>query len=222
MDDRVFLRVPVAEVADDGLHVGVVEQLHDLADAQLVEVDARPARLAAPPADLEEGLHQLAQEGIGAHVGGEVVGRLLVRVGDARREQAVGDGLRVHVGEAVGVEVVDQRLLERLHELGERAVVGLDGERGLDAVADGAGQLGQADREFLRGGDDLAVAQGEGGAPALAPGLDVGVVVGPGEVLGQLLGDGVEVQRRVEVVPAEHLEGRQVVAVLRPARSGRS
>ena len=183
MDDRVFLRVPVAEVADDGLHVGVVEQLHDLADAQLVEVDARPARLAAPPADLEEGLHQLAQERVGAHVGGEVVGRLLVRVGDARREQAVGDGLRVHVGEAVGVEVVDQRLLERLHQLGERARLGLDGERGLDAVADGARQLGQPDRELLRGGDDLAVAQGEGRAPALAPRLDVGVVVGPGELL---------------------------------------
>ena len=116
---------------------------------------------------------------------GEVVGRLLVRVGDARREQAVGDGLRVHVGEAVGVEVVDQRLLERLHELRERAALGLDGERGLDAVADGAGQLGQADRELLRGGDDLAVAQGEGGAPALAPGLGVGVVVWPGEMLGQ-------------------------------------
>ena len=101
----------------DGLHVGVVEQLDDLVDAQLVEVDAWPACLAAPPADLEEGLHQLAQEGVRAHVGGEVVGRLPVRVGDARREQAVGDGLRVHVGEAVGVEVVDQRRLERLHEL---------------------------------------------------------------------------------------------------------
>ena len=47
VDDRVFLRVLVAEVADDGLHVGVVEQFHDFADAQFVEVDARPARLAA-------------------------------------------------------------------------------------------------------------------------------------------------------------------------------
>src|SRR5439155_19164145 len=63
VDDRVFLRVPVAEVADDGLHVGVVEQLHDLAHAQLIEVDAWPARLAAPPADAEESLHQLFQEG---------------------------------------------------------------------------------------------------------------------------------------------------------------
>ena len=94
--------------------------------------------------------------------------------------------------------------------------LGLDGERRLDAVADGACQLGQADREFLRGRDDLAVAQREGGAPALAPGLDVGVVVGPGEMLGQFSGDGVEVQRRVEVVPAEHFQGRQIVSVLRP------
>ena len=126
-------------------------KLHDLAHAQLVEVDARPASLAAPPADLQEGLHQLAQEGVGAHVSSEVIRRPPLRVRDARREQAVGDGLRVHVGEAVGVEVVDQRLLERLHELGERAGLGLDGERGLNTVADGASQFGQADREFLRG-----------------------------------------------------------------------
>ena len=38
VDDRVFLRVAVTEVADDGLHVGVVEQLHDLAHAEFVEV----------------------------------------------------------------------------------------------------------------------------------------------------------------------------------------
>ena len=37
---------------------------------------------------------------------------------------------------------------------------------------------------------------------------------GQGEVVGQLAGDGVEVERRVEVVPSEHLKGRQVVAVL--------
>ena len=59
VDDRVFLRVPVAEVVDDGLHVGVVEQLDDLGDTQLVEVDPRTTGLAAPPTDLEERLHQL-------------------------------------------------------------------------------------------------------------------------------------------------------------------
>ena len=42
--------------------------------------------------------------------------------------------------------------------------------------------------------------------------LDILVVVGPGESLGQLLGHVVEVQRGVAVVPAEHLEGRQVVS----------
>ena len=58
LKDRLAAQnVAVAEVADDGLHVGVVEQFHDLAHAELVEVDPWPARLAAPSTDLEEGLH---------------------------------------------------------------------------------------------------------------------------------------------------------------------
>ena len=60
------------------------------------------------------------------------------------------------------------------------------------------------------------VAQGEGCTPARAPGFGVVLVLRPGEVLGQLAGHGVEVKRGVEVIPAEHLEGRQIVAVLRP------
>ena len=120
----------------------------------------------------------------------------------------------VHVGEAGLVQVVDERGLERLHEPGERAGLGLDGERRPDAVADGAGQLGQALGELLRGADDLAVAQCEGGAPALAPSVGIALVVGPSEVVGQLAGDGVEVKRRVEVVPSEHLEGGQIVVVM--------
>ena len=58
------------------------------------------------------------------------------------------------------------------------------------------------------------MAQGERSAPLLAPSLDVRVVVGPGKVAGELLGHVVEVERGVEVVPAEYLEGREVVAVL--------
>ena len=100
VDDRVFLGVLVAEVADDGLHVGPVEELDDLGDAQLVKVDARAVGPAAPPAHAQEGLHQLPEERVSPHVGGEVIGCLLVRVGDARGQQAVGDGLGVHVGEA--------------------------------------------------------------------------------------------------------------------------
>ena len=66
------------------------------------------------------------------------------------------------------------------------------------------------------------MAQLEGGAPALAPSVVVALVVGPGEVVGQLASDGVEVERRVQVVPAEHLECGQVVAVLglREVREG--
>ena len=108
---------------------------------------------------------------------------------------------------------MDERGPERLHELGERPGLGLDGQRRPGAVADRAGQPGQALGELFRGGDDLAVAQLEGGAPALAPGVWVVLVVGPSKVVGQLVGDGVEVERRVEVIPSEHLEGRQVMAV---------
>ena len=93
VDDRVFLGVPVAEVADDGLHVGLVEEIHDLRDAQLVEVDAWPAGFAAASAHAQEGLHQLPEERVRPHVGGEVVGGAPRGVGDAGREQAVGDGL---------------------------------------------------------------------------------------------------------------------------------
>ena len=96
VDNRVFLGVPVAEVADDGLHVGLVEELHDLGDAQLVEVDAWPAGLAAATAHAQEGLHQLPEERVRPHVCGEVVGGAPLGVGDAGREQAIGDGLGVH------------------------------------------------------------------------------------------------------------------------------
>ena len=109
VDDRVFLGVAVAEVADDGLHVGPVEELQDLGDAQLVEVDARPAGLAAASAHAQEDLHQLPEERVRPHVGGEVVGGAPPGVGDARREQAIGNGLGVHVGEAGLVQVVDER-----------------------------------------------------------------------------------------------------------------
>ena len=61
---------------------------------------------------------------------------------------------------------------------------------------------GQAVGELLRGGYDLAVAQLEGGAPALAPSVGIALVVGPSEVVGQLADDSVEVEPRVE--PLSH------------------
>ena len=181
-----------------------------------------PPAPAAAPARVKEGLHQLLQKRVRPHVGGEVVGRAPRRVGDACGQQPVCDGLGVHIGETGLVQVVHQRGLECLHELRERAGLGLDGKRRPDAVADRAGQLGQALGELLRGGDNLAVAQCEGRAPALAPGVGVVLVVGPSEVIAKFADDGVEVERRIEVVPAEHLEGGQVAAVrgLREVREG--
>jgi hypothetical protein len=64
------------------------------------------------------------------------------------------------------------------------------------------------------------VLESESGAPVVAPTLDIGVVVGPSEVLSQFFGDGVEVQRGVTVVPAEYLECRQIVFGLRLREMG--
>ena len=100
----------------------------------------------------------------------------------------------VHVGKAGSVQVVDEGGLEHLHKFGERSGLSFDGERRPDAVADRAGQFGQLSGELLRGGNDLTVAQLEGAAPALAPSVVVVVVVGPGEVCGQLADYGVEVK----------------------------
>ena len=109
----------------------------------------------------------------------QVVRCLPLRVRDAGREQPVGDRLGVHVGEPVGVEVVDERLPERLHQL---ASPGRPRSRSsstrLIRSRMRAGQLGEPLGELLRGRDDLAVAQLEGRAPPLAPCLVVALVLG--------------------------------------------
>ena len=94
------------------------------------------------PADLEERLHQVAEQWVRAHVTREIVDRLLVRVGDARGEQAVGDRLGIHICKGVSIQVMHERFLECLHELSDTPVLGFDGECGLDAVTDRTGQLG--------------------------------------------------------------------------------
>ena len=172
-----------------------------------------------PPADIEKGLHQLLQEGVGAHVAGEVVGRLRC----AGRRCAPRAGRRRWSGRTCRRSRPrrgrGQRRLERLHQLGERTSLGLDGERCLDAVADGAGQLGQADREvarvvmtsrWRRVKAERQFSRQPRRRSRLPARQDV----------GKLLGDSIEVQRRVEVVPAEHLEGRQVVPGLRLREMG--
>jgi hypothetical protein len=83
------------------------EQVGDVADAEFVEVDGAFAAL-----DAEEDAEHFLQEGAGEdevrHVvlgdGGAFAGKGPAN-GDG--EEAVGDGLGEHVGEAVVVEVVD-------------------------------------------------------------------------------------------------------------------
>ncbi len=61
VDDRVFLGVAVAEVAQDRLHVGLVQHVDHVAHAEFVEVEAPPL---VAPADLEEVAEQFLQEGV--------------------------------------------------------------------------------------------------------------------------------------------------------------
>ena len=64
------------------------------------------------------------------------------------------------------------------------------------------------------------MAQPERGAPLLPPGLGIVLVVGPGEVVGQLPDHVVEVERRIEVVPAQDLQGREVAGRQRLGEMG--
>ena len=215
VDYRVFARVAVAEVAHHGFHVGGVDHLDDLGRAEFVEIDPGSVRAADASADLQERVQNVAQKRTGVYVTGEIAGGCASRIGYARREQAVGDGLGVHVGEVINAQIVQQRLPKRLHQLGDRPARRLDGEHGADAVADGAGQRGQPHGQCLRGRDHLSVANREGGTPLLAPGVDVIFVGRPRQPLGQLGGYGVQAQGRVRVLPAQHLERRQVAPVQR-------
>ncbi len=139
MNDRIFLRIPVAEVPDDSFHVGVVEQLHNLAHAQLIKIDTWPTNLATPPADVEKSLHKFLEERVrNRDLRGQVVGCIGLRVGDPSRKQAVRNRLGVHVSEAIGIEIVDQGILECLHEPCQRATLRLDPESRLDTVANSA------------------------------------------------------------------------------------
>ena len=215
VDYRVFTRVAVAEVAQHGSHVRRVDHLHHLGRTEFVEVDPGAVCVALAPANAQEGVQKRAQKRAGMHVTGQIVGGRTLRIGYTSGEQAVGDGLGVHVGEAISAQIVQQRLSECLHQLGDRPARRLDGEHRADPVTDGPGQPGQAHGQRPRGGDHFPVAKRKDGTPLLAPGVDVFFVGRPREPVGQFGGNRVEVQCRVTVVPAEHLERGQIVPVQR-------
>ena len=96
------------------------------------------------PARAQEGLHQLAKERVRPHVGSEVIGRAPSGVCDPGREQAVRDGLGIHVSETGLIQVMHERSLKCLHELGKRPGFALDVQRGSYAVSSPASQLRQA------------------------------------------------------------------------------
>ena len=215
VNHRVFTRVAVAEIAHHGFHVGRVDHLDDLGGAEFVKVDPGSVRAGGASADFQERVQKVTQEWTGVYVVGEIAGGCAAGIGYARREQAVGDGLGIHVGEVINAQIVQQSFPKCLHQLGDRPARRLDGEHGADAAANRAGQRGQPHGQGLRGRNDLSVANRKGGTPLRAPGVDVFFVGRPREPFGQLVGYGVQAQGRVRVLPAQHLERRQVAPVQR-------
>jgi len=168
VDDGVFAAGLVAEVAEDGGQVGLVaaQEFDDVLDAEFVEINR-----ALAAAHAEEGLEHFLQERIrDRHHVGDVLGdergavASLAHLGarDGGGEQAVGDGLRVGVGEGFLGEVVDEGGLEGGEEFHQRAALGLRGEQRACGVADGSGECGHFLGETVRGANDVADAVAEG------------------------------------------------------------
>ncbi len=64
MDYRVFLWIAVVEIAQYCFHVRHAQHLDHLGDSQFVEVERLAVSLPLAPANVEERLHQFAQERI--------------------------------------------------------------------------------------------------------------------------------------------------------------
>ena len=182
--DRVFLAVVGTEIAQHRVHVGSTQQVDDLVDAQFVEIEVMaalsPAVLAARQ---HERFHQLLEERIRDR--NQVRQRLgldRIRVRDARRQQPVGDRLRIHVGELILGQIVDQRRLEPRHQGPQRPVLGFELEQLVGALPDAARQCRELIGEVLRGRDDLTVLELERSRPALTPRRQRLGTVRPGQV----------------------------------------
>ncbi len=143
VDHWILLPRPPAEVAQDLCHVRPGQQV-----CQVVHQPGN-AVVQSRPSDLIE---EPAQKGIGL---GQVPGRLLTgeilpgRDADAGSEEAVGDGLSVHVGELGRGEEGDQRLSEGFQLGVQHTLFALLLEGLLDEIAGHAGQSRHALGQLL-------------------------------------------------------------------------
>ncbi len=154
--DRVFLPGALAEILQDRGHVGAGQQLRELVDCPgdaFVEVRTC------------DRVEQLAKEGVGPrqHVGRRLSRERLPGRGATRSEQAIAQGLRVHVGELIGRQRFDQDATEGFELVVQIAFGTLGAERLLDEAADQLRKLRHARRQILRRrlqrqvrGDELA------------------------------------------------------------------
>ena len=113
VDDRVFLRV-LSSKSSTTASMFASSAARRLIDAELVEVDSSPPALPAARRLRKVSISSFRNGLVRMWAAKSAACPLGIATGsrDARGEQTVSDGLRVHVGEVVGVEVVDQRFLE--------------------------------------------------------------------------------------------------------------
>ena len=131
-------------------------------------------------------------------------------------EQAVGDGLRKHVGKAVGGQVGNQVFFEGFVQLCQVAFGAFQRQHGVGSATDAFGQLGQRQRQGFAVVDRLAVAQGEGTGPLFAPRCLVGSTCGvqrPAQFAFEGLRHIAQFQAGVRFVPTQHAQGGQVAQV---------
>jgi len=168
-------------------------------------------------------LEHLAQERVGdRHQVGDVfcqqdraiASAVHVGAGDSGGEQAVGDGLRVGVGEVRFAQVVDQGGLEGFVQAAQRAVFGFVGHQCGRRVADAARQERQPVGQRVGGADDVAQAVAEGARPLLAPGVGVVGIGGPAQLGLQGGGDVFQLERGVGAVPAQDAQRGQCARFL--------
>ena len=135
VDHRVLAPGPLAEILEDAFDVGLVQKLGQIIDdpgQALVQV--RPGNVAENFTQERVGLRKLESRPFA----GEGLLRVVVAAG---REQTVTDGLRVHVGELVLGQRLDEDRAETLQLGVQRALLAFLVE---DVADDGPHQPGHA------------------------------------------------------------------------------
>ena len=130
-----------------------------------------------------EGLHQLLEKRVGN--GNQIWQRLGpngVGVGDPGGQEAVRNCLGVHVRKLIARQVVDERLLEGVHQRPKWSLLGLESQQLFCSLPNPACKTSKLFRKLLGRPDGLAMAHLESRRPAGTPGRQFLRGFGPREV----------------------------------------